>query len=474
MLSLVLRSDRVVVPGGVMAADIGIAGERIAAIAAPGTLPAGEATRLIDARGKIVIPGGIDPHVHCAWPLPNPDGRWSTSAPPAVVSRAALFGGTTTIIDFVRWTHGRTIAEAIAATRAEWQGACHADYAWHIMIEGDLPPEIPRQLAQAIAEGHATVKIFTTDITPSRRGRMVKFGDIWEVFQVLAEAGGLGVIHAEDNDIVMHMYGRLIREGRAGFENMAEVHNTLSEDLSFRRVIRLAESVPGTALYMMHVSAASGVSAIREARARSLPVYGETLHQYMLYSSADYRRPNGQIFHTYPSLKSPRDQMALWAGTRDGAISSIATDAICCTLMKKTEGRRIDDTTGGNAGIEPRVALMYTEMVTKRGYALPDFVDLISGNAAKLMGLYPRKGAIQVGSDADLVVLDPSPRTLRAAELHEADYSPWEGHEVSAWPEMTILRGKVAVERGVLHATAADGIWLSRRIPDQIRAGPAL
>ncbi|MGH7081774.1 MAG: amidohydrolase family protein, partial [Acetobacteraceae bacterium] len=411
---------------------------------------------------------------HCAWPLPNPDGSWSTSAPPAVVSRAALFGGTTTIIDFVRWTHGRTIAEAIASTGAEWQGACHADYAWHIMIEGDLPPEIPRQLAQAIAEGHATVKLFTTDITPSRRGRMVRFGDIWEVFQVLAEAGGLGVIHAEDNDIVMHMYGRLIREGRAGFENMAEVHNTLSEDLSFRRVIRLAESVPGTALYMMHVSAASGVSAIREARARGLPVYGETLHQYMLYSSADYRRPNGQIFHTYPSLKSPRDQMALWAGTRDGAISSIATDAICCTLMKKTEGRRIDDTTGGNAGIEPRVALMYTEMVTKRGYALPDFVDLISANAAKLMGLYPRKGAIQVGSDADLAVLDPSPRTLRAAELHEADYSPWEGHEVSAWPEMTILRGKVAVERGVLHATPADGIWLSRRIPDQIRAGPAL
>ncbi|MGH7067068.1 MAG: amidohydrolase family protein [Acetobacteraceae bacterium] len=474
MPGLVLRSDRVVVPGGVIAADIGIAEGRIAAVAAPGTLASGDGTRLIDATGKIVIPGGIDPHVHCAWPLPNPDGSWSVSDPPAVVSRAALFGGTTTIIDFVRWTHGRTIAEAIAACRAEWQGACHADYAWHIMIEGDLPPEIPRDLAQAIAEGHATVKIFTTDITPSRRGRMVKFGDLWEVFQVLAEAGGLGVIHAEDNDIVMHMYGRLIREGRAGFQNMAEVHNTLSEDLSFRRVIRLAESVPGTALYMMHVSAASGVTAIRDARARGLPVYGETLHQYMLYSSADYRRPNGQIFHTYPSLKSPRDQMALWAGTRDGAISSIATDAICCTLKKKTQGQRIDDTTGGNAGIEPRVALMYTEMVTKRGYALSEFVDLVSSNAAKLMGLYPRKGAIQVGSDADLAVLDPKPRTLRAAELHEADYSPWEGQEVSAWPETTILRGKVAVDRGVLHATPSDGIWLPRRIPDWVRAGPAL
>ncbi|MGH7121720.1 MAG: amidohydrolase family protein [Acetobacteraceae bacterium] len=474
MLDLVLRSDKVVVPSGVIEADIGIADQRIAAISAPGTLPIGEATRLLDARGKIVLPGGIDPHVHCAWPLPNPDGTWSSSDPPAVVSRAALFGGTTTIIDFVRWTHGQTVPEAIAARRAEWQGACYCDYGWHIMVEGDLPAEIPGQLADAIADGHASVKIFTTDITPSRRGRMVRFGDIWEVFQVLAAAGGLGVIHAEDNDIVMHMYGKLIREGRAGFENMAEVHNTLSEDLSFRRVIRLAESVPGTALYMMHVSAASGVSAIREARGRGAAIYGETLHQYMLYSSADYRRKDGQIFHTYPSLKSSRDQAALWQGTRDGAISSIATDEVCCTLKKKIQGVRIDDTTGGNAGVEPRVALMYTEMVTQRGYTLPHFAALVSSNAARLMGLYPRKGAIAVGADADLCILDTTPRTIRAAELHETDYSPWEGHEVSAWPEVTILRGKIAVEKGRLLANPASGEWLPRRIPEEVRAGPAL
>lgn len=474
MLDLVVRSDKVVIPSGVIEADVGIIDERIAAIAALGTLPIGEATRLIDAQGKIVLPGGIDPHVHCSWPLPNPDGTWSSSDPPAVVSRAALFGGTTTLIDFVRWTHGQTIAEAIAARRAEWRGACHCDYAWHIMVEGDLPPEIPGQLAEAIADGHASVKIFTTDITPSRRGRMVRFGDIWEVFQVLAAAGGLGVIHAEDNDIVMHMYGKLIREGRAGFENMAEVHNALSEDLSFRRVIRLAESVPGTALYMMHVSAASGVSAIREARGRGSPIYGETLHQYMLYSSADYRRKDGQIFHTYPSLKSSRDQAALWAGTRDGAISSIATDEVCCTLKKKTQGVRIDDTTGGNAGVEPRLALMYTEMVSKRGYTLPHFAALVSSNAARLMGFYPRKGAIVVGADADLCILDPTPRVIRAAELHETDYSPWEGHEASAWPEMTILRGKVAVENGALLANPASGQWLPRRIPEEVRRGPAL
>ena len=238
---------------------------------------------------------------------------------------------------------------------------------------------------------------------------MIDFGDIWETFKVLAKEGGLGVIHAEDNDIVMHMYAKLIREGRAGFENMAEVHNALSEDLSFRRVIRLAESVPGTALYMMHVSAATGVAAIREARAKGLPIYGESLHQYMLHTAEDYKLPNGQIYHTYPSLKSAEDQKALWEGTLNGAINCVATDELCCTLREKTMGRRIDDTTGGNSGVEPRLGVMYTEMVVRRGYSLPRYVDLVSTNAAKIMGLYPRKGAIAVGSDADIAILDPSP-----------------------------------------------------------------
>ena len=146
-----------------------------------------------------------------------------------------------------------------------------------------------------------TVKIFTTDITPSRNGRMVDFGDIWEVFQVLAKKGGLGVIHAEDNDIVMHMYAKLFREGRAGFENMAEVHNTLSEDLSFRRVLRLAENVPGIALYICTSRPATASRAIREARARrTCRSTARRLHQYMLYTSEDYKRPNGQMYHTYP------------------------------------------------------------------------------------------------------------------------------------------------------------------------------
>ena len=475
MVDLLLRGDMVVTPQGVGAFDVAIAGEKIVAVAAHGSLPLSDGTKLIDATGKIVMPGGIDPHVHCKWFLPNPDGSAGLTDPPDVVGRAAVHGGTTTIIDFTRANQAPKLQHSIALREEDWRGHCACDYAQHIMVEGALPIDLPGQLAEAIQAGFPTVKIFTTDITPSRKGRMVDFGDIWEVFQVLAANCGLGVIHSEDNDIVMHMYGKLIREGRTGFENMADVHNTLSEDISFRRVIRLAEKVQGTALYMMHTSAASGVSAIREARARGVPIYGELLHQYMLKTKEDYKTPRGQIYHTYPSLKSAEDQAALWSGTLDGCINCVATDEICCTLAKKLQGARIDDTTGGNAGVEPRVALMYTEMVGKRGYALSRYVDLVSTNAAKIMGLYPRKGALAAGSDADICVLDPADqRVIRAEDLHETDYTPWEGHKMAAWPCLTVLRGKVVVENGTWKGALSDGKWQSRKVAEEMFAGPKL
>jgi dihydropyrimidinase len=475
MVDLFIRGDMVVTPQGVGAYDIAIAGEKIVGVAASGSFPPPPNARVIDALGKIVIPGGIDPHVHCKWHLPNPDGSAGLTEPPDVVSKAAVHGGTTTMIDFTRASQGANVRDAIEKREQDWKGHCACDYAQHIMVEGALPVDLPGQIAEAIQAGFPTVKIFTTDITPSRKGRMVDFGDIWEIFKVLAANKGLGVIHSEDNDIVMHMYAKLIREDRTGFENMAEVHNTLSEDVSFRRVIRLAEKVPGTALYMMHVSAATGVSAIKEARRRGVPIYGESLHQYMLYSSEDYKRPNGQIYHTYPSLKGPEDHAALWQGTLDGSINCVATDEICCTLKQKLQGIRIDDTTGGNAGVEPRVALMYTEMVGKRGYSLRRYVDLVSTNAAKIMGLYPRKGALAAGSDADICVLDPADRrVIRAEDLHEADYTPWEGRKMDAWPCLTVLRGKVVVENGEFKGSLDDGKWQHRKVADEMVTGPRL
>ena len=476
MFDLIVCGGTAVLPATAEPADIGVSGGRIAAIGAPGSLAAIGAGRTVDATGQIVIPGGVDPHIHCSFPIVFPGRNQDLlSAPPEQVSRAALYGGTTTLLDFAPCPPDEPLQQSIERRQREWAGACYCDYGFHLLLRGKQSPQILGALPEAIQSGHASVKMFTTDIRPPNEGRMVRFGDIWEVLKVLAAAGGVAAIHAEDNDIVMHMYEKLIREDRTGFENMAEVHNTLSEDLSFNRVIRLAENVEGAALYMVHVSAATGVAAIAASRARGFPIYGETLHQYLLYTAEDYKRPGGQMFHTYPSLKYARDQEALWAATNHGAIQAIATDEVCCPLQVKLQGRRIDDTTGGNSGVEPRVALMYTHMVENRGYGLNDFVGLTSANAARIMGIYPKKGALAVGSDADIVLLDPrSRRVIRKEDLHETDYSPWEGHEVAAWPSMTILRGKIVVENGQFNAALSDGQFLARKIGDDIRSRPVV
>ena len=476
MLDIVITGGTAVLPSGAISADIGIEGGKIVAIGAAGSLAGLGAQRTIDATGQIVIPGGIDPHVHCRWPMPVPgQTQPNLTDGPDRVSQAALFGGTTTMLDFALVDGDNTVQQAIERRQEEWAGDCYCDYGFHVMVQGKLDWSIPDQISEAVQAGHATVKMFTTDITPSRKGRMVPFGSVMEVLTALAKSGGLAAIHAEDNDLVMHMYEKLTREGRTSFHNMAEVHTTLSEDLAFNRVIRLAANIPGSALYMLHTSAATGVRAIDAARANGTPIYGETLHQYLMYSAEDYKRPNGQIYHTYPSLKFAEDHASLWAGTNHGAIQTVATDEICCPLKYKLQGNKIDDTTGGNAGVEPRVSLIYTETVEKRGYDLTQFVNLISTNAAKILGLYPRKGALAVGSDADIVLLDPRRRhEVKAAEMHEADYSPWEGRDLACWPSMTLLRGKVMVEGGALKGATGDGQFVSRKVADEVRSRPAV
>ncbi|MEM7408378.1 MAG: amidohydrolase family protein [Pseudomonadota bacterium] len=470
MFDLIVRGERVVTPQGVQAADLGVQAGRIAAVAEYGVLS--DAARTIEAGQQIVMPGGVDPHIHCSWPIPSADGSVGLlTDSPATVSRAALHGGTTSLIDFAVWNDGETLAESIARRDDDYAGQCYCDYAYHLMLQGQVPTPVLEELGQKIDEGYPTVKIFTTDITPSRRGRMIRFGDIWEILKVTAAARGLAVIHAEDNDIVMHMYDKLIAENRVHFQHLAEVHNTLSEELSFRRIIRLAENIDGAALYMMHTSAATGVEAIAESRANGYPIYGETLHQYLMFPSDNYKLPNGQIYHTYPSLKSQHDQAALWDGMDGDQIHVVATDELCCTLAVKVQGERIDDTTGGNAGAEPRLAVMFTEMVTRRGWSLEKFVDLTSTNAARLMGMYPRKGALAPGADADITLLDDTAgRKITHTDLHESDYTPWEGFEASAWPTMTILRGKVMVEGGDFLGELADGLYLKRQIPADVLA----
>src|SRR5271154_2974575 len=215
MFDLIVSGGLTVMPAATEVADIGVAGGRIAAIGASGSLAAAGAARTIDASGQIVIPGGVDPHIHCSSPIPSPGRNEDLlSAPPEQVSRAALHGGTTTLLDFAPCPPDQPLQQSIEARQSEWAGACYCDYGFHLLLHGKLSQGVLVALPEAIQSGHASVKMFTTDIRPNRLGRMVQFGDIWEVLKLLAQAGGIAAIHAEDNDIVMHMYEKLIREDR--------------------------------------------------------------------------------------------------------------------------------------------------------------------------------------------------------------------------------------------------------------------
>jgi dihydropyrimidinase len=475
MLDRALVGGLVVTPTETRLLDIGIKDGRIVMLVEPGTLP--EAADVIDVGGRTVVPGGIDPHVHCDLSIEDPDGGPpAVSSGPDVVGQAALIGGTTGLIDFVWKDESETIEQAVDRVDGRWRGSCASDYSFHIVLRGIVSRDTLSQMPAAIEAGYPSFKVFTTNVFPHDAvggvPLKIDFGSLKEVLEINLAHGGIASVHAEDDDLVMHMYRQLAAEDRMEYTNMPEVHSSLSEDLSFRRVIRLAEQVGGSPVYFMHVSAATGVDAIAEARARGLPVFGETLHQYALHTQQDYFEHDGMKYHTYPSLKQPADTDRLWQGVADKDISTFATDEQCTSYAVKTQGRRVDDVVGGNTGIEPRMAILYTEIVDKRGMSTQRFAEATATNAAKIFGLYPQKGAIQLGADADLVALETGvDRVITAGDLHESDYTPWEGWRVTAWPRLTLLRGAVVASEGDFVGDPAGGQRVVRRISASVRTG---
>lgn len=475
MLDNSLVGSLVVTPTESRLLDIGILDGKIAMLAERGGLP--EAVNVFDVTGRTVVPGGIDPHVHCDLAIEDPGGGPpAVSAGPDVVSRAALIGGTTSLVDFVWKEQIESIAAAVDRVNARWQGVCASDYSFHIVLRGIVGRQTLAELPAAIAAGYPSFKVFTTNVFPHDPiggvPLKIDFGSLKEVLEINLIHGGIASVHSEDEELVQHMYRRLAEDDRMEYVNMPEVHSSLSEDLSFRRVIRLAEQVGGSPIYLMHVSAATGVEAIAEARAKGLPVFGETLHQYALHTQDDYHEADGMKYHTYPSLKKHEDTERLWRGVAENDISTFATDEQCTPYEVKIQGRRVDDVVGGNTGIEPRMAILFSEIVDKRHLGLQRFAEVTATNAAKIFGFFPRKGAIQVGADADLVVLETGiKRTISAADLHESDYTPWEGWNVTAWPVLTMLRGGVVARDGAYVGGPAAGQQVPRRISGDIRNG---
>ncbi len=474
-LDLLIRGGRVVTPHGVGDWDVGVAGERIAAVALPGTLPA-DGARVVDAAGLIVVPGGVEPHTHLAHAIRTVPDEPGLTLGPEDDTRGMACGGTTTHIDFCFVRPGTEIADAIEQRRARWQGNSHVDYAFHVTLCGALPPRAFDQIPEAIQAGFPSFKVFTTDILPPHPKRptfRLDFGRIQLAMERVARHGGLMVVHGEDDELVQFNYERFRAEGRMDAVNMHLVHTKLSELLAFRRTIALGRAT-GAAVYFVHTSAREGVAEVAEARAAGLPVYAETLHQYACFDAEHYKTPRGLCAHTYPSLKLPEDQEALWRGLVGDGVSTLATDEYPTPLAAKLRGRTIEDVTGGNVGAEARLGIAFTEGVVRRGMSLERFAAVTATNAARIFGLYPGKGMIAPGSDADLALIDPSVRkTLTRDDFHVTDYSPWEGWEVSGWPVITILRGRVIADHGRLVGGPPEGRLLARKIDPAVLRHPA-
>ncbi|OLT00303.1 hypothetical protein BJF90_36130 [Pseudonocardia sp. CNS-004] len=465
MLDLAITGATVVTPDGPQLLDVGVQGEVTAVLARPGGLP--DAARTIDASALILLPGGIDPHIHTI----RPEG-WEGQGREAI-SRAALHGGMTTMIDFAR--PGPRPVENMQATVEEWDGTCYTNYAFHQHLNDSMPDDAIAQIPQLIEMGFPSFKVFTTDIKPGREGHMTTGGTLHDIMKLASEHGGIVDVHGEDNELVMHEYRKHIEAGKTDLVYMPDVHSVLSEDLSFNRVLRMSTYVPNTPIYFHHVTAKVGVEAIRNYRTDGFPVYGETLLPLALVTAKSYAEPDGERYHLYPSLKWEEDVEGLWQGIEDGAIHTFGTDGACPTWEDKMGFRTITDAYGGVTGVEPKMPILYTEMVHNRRIGLKRLAEVTSENCAKIFGLYPKKGAVAVGSDADYVILDPEDtRVIDPAKMHEGNFSPWTGRTVSGWASHVVLGGRLAVERDTMVDDVMAGKLVRRTLDPAVAKGTVL
>lgn len=482
MLDLLIKGGQVVTPAGVGQWDVAVQGERIVAVALPGILP-DEGAKVIDAAGKIVVPGGVEAHAHAAantQPGAPESVPGTPNAGPAVHSLGAIWGGTTTVVDFAPVPNEGDLAAGIHDFMSVWQGNAYTDYTTHCIYRSSNTPDSIARFHELAAAGFPSVKIFTTSIRPPEAqgasltpiGK-IDTGRLGDLMTQVGRHGGVLAVHGEDDELVMYNYLLARQRGLWDWHNVHLIHSKTVEDLAFRHVVRLGQRT-GVGMYFVHVTAKDGLDVIAEARAAGMPVYGEVLTLALSFEAEQYKEPDGMKYHTYPSLKLDEDRDALWGGIMKGDLSFTATDSSFTTYLDKIAGTNVRDIRGGNVGIEIRMGVNYTEAVVKRGMSLDRFADVTSANPAKLLGLYPRKGAIAAGSDADFAIIDPeAKKTLAAADLHVRDYSPWEGWAVEGWPTTVILRGKIMVDNGQLLGGPDDGRLLLRKIDQRVLNRPA-
>jgi dihydropyrimidinase len=453
-MKTLIRNGRVVTAVDDYRADVLIEGEVVSTIGARLDV---EADRVIDAAGKLVIPGGIDPHTHMELPF----GGTQASDDFRTGTIAAAFGGTTTIIDFAVQYKGEALRQGLDNWHAKAEGKAAIDYGFHLIVT-DLEDERVPELYKAMDEGVSSFKLFMA--YPG-----VFLADDATIFRAMSAAGqrgGLICMHAENGIVINEIIKRALAEGRTAPKYHALTRPTVAEAEGVHRAIAIAEMAESP-VYIVHLSCADALNQVREARDRGLPAFAETCPQYLFLSIDDYGEGfEGAKYVMTPPLREKWNQQELWKGLKSDDLQVISTDH-CPFCMKEQKELGRDDFSkipNGAPGVENRMALIYNGGVVEQRISLNRFVELTSTAAAKMFGLFPRKGTIAVGSDADIVIFDPDrEQTFSVRTQHmNADYSAYEGKTVKGVVETVLSRGRVVVEGGEFKGKAGDGQFLKR------------
>ncbi|HEY7913354.1 MAG TPA: dihydropyrimidinase [Blastocatellia bacterium] len=417
-----------------------------------------EADRVIDASGKLVIPGGIDPHTHMELPF----GGTFSSDDFRTGTIAAAHGGTTTIIDFAVQYKGESLTEAVDNWHRKAEGKTAIDYGFHL-ITTDLPDERIPEMKQLINEGVMSFKLFMA--YPGVF--LVDDATIYRAMKVAGNAGGLICMHAENGIVINEIIKEALAEGKTAPKYHALTRPTKAEAEGVHRAIAIAD-MAGAPVYIVHLSCYDALEEVRAARDTGIAAYAETCPQYLFLDYSYYEQEGfeGAKYVMTPPLREKWNQDKLWQGIAGNDLQVVSTDHCpFCFKEQKEMGR--DDFTkipNGGPGVEHRLSLVYNGGVASGRISVNRFVEITSTSAARLFGMFPRKGTIAVGSDADIVIFDPNEEmTISAASHHmNVDYSAYEGMKVRGVTKTVLSRGRIIIEDGSYAGKAGDGEFLRR------------